>query len=336
MQSQPQTPSDRAWTPFEQLRFGRDVLEAQGQALLRVSKQLDGQFVDAAHQIANCRGLVVVTGIGKAGLVGQKVSATLASTGTRSQFLHAAEAVHGDLGRVGRDDVVLAFSHSGRSEEVLRITPVLRESSRGLIAVTSSATNPLGRDADWVIPIGTQQENGHLGLAPSTSTTVMQSVGDALALLASQLRGFTSLDFARCHPAGSLGQRLAPVERWMRPLDQCRVSATHQSVRECLVHAARSGRRTGAIMLIDASGAMAGIFTDSDLARLMESRCDHALDQPIDSVMTRRVTTVQVGTRLAEAITILAERKISELPVLDSQQRPVGLLDITDLVGIHT
>jgi len=321
-------------SPVEQLRFGRDVVETEGRALLQLARRLDGAFLEAAEAIRQSLGCVVITGVGKAGLIGQKLSATFASTGTRSLFLHPSEAVHGDLGRVGPQDILLALSHSGRSEEVLRLVGLLRESIPHLIAITSSRTNALGRQADIVLELGSLEEACHLGLAPTTSTTAMLAMGDALALLVSRQRGFTQQDFARSHPAGTLGHRLARVDRLMRPLAECRVASDGCSVRETIVSTARSGRRTGAVMLVDADGVLTGIFTDSDLARLLEGRAERLLDQPVQDVMSRGVTTITAGSLLPEAIGLLAERRISELPVLDGQRRPVGLLDITDIVSL--
>jgi arabinose-5-phosphate isomerase len=321
-------------TPVEQLRFGREVVEAEGRALLRIARQLDGAFLAAADSVRNCTGCVVVTGVGKAGLIGQKVSATLASTGTRSLFLHPSEALHGDIGRVAPHDLLLALSQSGRSEEVLRVVALLRDAVAGIVAITSNRTNPLGRQADVVLELGVLEEACHLGLAPTTSTTAMLAVGDALALLVSRQRGFTQLDFARSHPAGTLGHRLARVDRLMRPLEECRLASDACTVRECIVSTARSGRRTGAVMLVDPQGLLTGIFTDSDLARLLETRAERLLDRPVAEVMSRGVTTVASGSLLPEAIRLLAERRISELPVLDEQHRPKGLLDITDVVSL--
>jgi arabinose-5-phosphate isomerase len=291
--------------------------------------------VAVAERIAACEGAVVVTGIGKAGLIGQKIVATLASTGSPAHFLHPAEAIHGDLGRVGPRDLVWVFSYSGRSEEVVRLLPALKSLAAGTIATTAEATNPVGAWADLLIPLGGVAEACSLGLAPSTSTTLMLATGDAVALLASRLRGFGERDFARFHPGGSLGRKLSPVDRWMRPREQCRIAGAEATVREVLsTTSGRQNRRSGAVMLVDRAGKLAGLFTDSDLARLLERRRDGALDGPIGEVMTRSVSTVRSGTLLGAAIDLLAERKISELPVLDGEDRPLGLLDITDVLAL--
>jgi len=321
-------------TPLEGLRTIREVVAAEAAALVEVSQSLGDEAVEAAERIAGCTGCVVVTGVGKAGWVGQKLVATLGSTGNRAHFLHPSEAIHGDLGRVGSDDLVIAISNSGRSEEVLRIAPHLRHHSAGLIALTGNRNNPLAEIADLVVPIGDHAEADPLGLAPTTSTTVMMAVGDAIAVWASRLVGFRSTDFARFHPGGSLGHKLAPVNRLMRPLDQCRTAPATATVREAMVATGQAGRRTGAVLLLDAEGRIVGLFTDSDLARLLENRREDLLDANIADLMTTRFTKVESGMLLVEAIEILRDRRISELPVVDAGGRPLGLLDITDVISV--
>jgi arabinose-5-phosphate isomerase len=298
-----------------------------------VAQRLDASFCAAVELVYACRGSVIVTGMGKAGLIGQKITATLSSTGTRAHFLHPGEAVHGDLGKVRSDDVVLALSQSGETEELTRVLPSLAQFSGGVVAITSKRSSTLGQAAAVVLEMGPLQEACALGLAPSTSTTVMAALGDALALVVSRLRGFGPADFARFHPAGSLGRQLMRVEEAMRPLSECRSARDTLSVRQVLAGHRQRGRRSGAILLIDDLGRLAGLFTDSDLARLFENHRDAALDRPIQEVMTRAPCTVPAGSMLPDALAILAERKFSELPVVDAAGRPLGLLDITDLVA---
>lgn len=319
---------------FQQLRYARDVIRWTGQAVLEAAERLGPSFCDAVRLIWHCRGSVIVMGMGKAGLIGQKISATLASTGTPSHFVHPAEAVHGDLGRIRPQDVAMVLSASGETEEITRMLPYLREAGIPIIALTGHAESRLGRAATVVICIGQLQEAGHLKLAPTTSTAVMLAVGDALALTLSHLRGFQAQDFARFHPGGSLGRRLGKVEDQMRPLAQCRLASQDLTIREMIVQTKRPGRRTGAVMLLDDRGCLAGIFTDSDLAKLLEIRRDEVLDEPVREHMTRSPITVPIGTPLREAVAILAEKKISELPVLDEQGRPCGILDITDVIAL--
>jgi arabinose-5-phosphate isomerase len=315
-----------------QLELARQIIRDEGSALLDLADSLGNEFCQAAELVYRCTGSVIVSGMGKAGLIGQKVAATLASTGTRSHFLHPGEAVHGDLGRIHSADVVLMLSYSGRTEEVVRLLPAIRELRVPLIAVTGEPNSQLAREATVVLTLGSRDEACPLNLAPSTSTTSMLALGDALALVVSQLRGFTAEDFARYHPGGSLGLKLARVEDVMRPATECRVATTAQTVRAALVAQSRPGRRTGAILVVDENGCLAGIFTDSDLVRLLEHNRDGDLDGPITGVMTAHPLTVNVGTRLAVACEVLAQRKISELPVIDDQSRLVGMIDITDVV----
>jgi arabinose-5-phosphate isomerase len=321
-------------TPLDQLRYAREIIALEGQALATLARRIDGRFCEAVDMLFECRGSVITSGMGKAGLISQKVAATLASTGTRSHFLHPGEAVHGDLGRIHADDVLLLFSQSGETEEVVRLLPSLGHFGVPLVAVTASRTSTLGRAASVTIELGPLQEACSLGLAPSTSTTAMLALGDALALVTSRMRAFRREDFARFHPAGNLGRQLSKVDDCMRPLADCRLALESQSVRQVFVERSRSGRRTGAIMLTDAAGRLVGLFTDSDLARLFESHRDAALDRPISEVMTRHPSTVPQGSMTVDAVAIMAERKISELPVIDTAGRPLGLIDITDVVGL--
>lgn len=321
-------------SPFEQLRFAREVILTESRALDRVANRLDGQFCRAAQLIFGCPGSVIVCGMGKAGLVGQKIMATLASTGTPSHCLHPAEAIHGDLGRIGRHDMLLILSQSGETEEIVRLLPSLAEIGVPLAAITGQATSTLGRAAEVVIEIGRLEEACVLGLAPSTSTTAMLAVGDALALVVSRMRRFGREDFARFHPGGSLGYRLSKVEQYMRPLEQCRCASEEQTVRDVLIGASVPGRRTGATMLVDGEGKLSGVFTDSDLARLLEHHRDGELDGPIRHVMTSSPLRVEVGSMMVDAVAIMAGRKISEVPVVDAAGKPVGLIDITDVVAL--
>jgi len=321
-------------SPFEQLRCARQILEQESQTLAQLAKRLDQAFCRAVERLYACRGSVIVSGMGKAGLVGQKIMATLASTGTRSHCLHPAEAVHGDLGRIDRDDVMLILSQSGETEEVVRLLPSLAELGVPILAITGRADSTLGRAATVTLELGPLEEACALGLAPSTSTTAMLALGDALALVTSRMRNFDRDDFARFHPGGSLGRKLSKVDHHLRPLAQCRVATQEKTVREVFVGASLPGRRTGAIMVVDRDGKLTGIFTDSDLARLFEHRRDRDLDLPVSNVMTADPWTIPLGARMVEAVELMARRKISELPVVDADGRPVGLIDVTDVVGV--
>lgn len=316
-----------------QLRAAREVLRMEAVAVWKLSTTVDYAITDAIALVKNSNGSVIVTGMGKAGLVGQKIAATLTSTGTRSHFLHPAEAFHGDLGRIASDDVVLMLTQSGETDEVVQLLPSIGEMQVPLIAVTASQLSRVGRAADCVIELGDLEEACSLGLAPSTSTTAMLALGDAMALVLSKLNGFRAEDFARFHPGGSLGFKLSKVDDHMRPLSECRVASDSKTVREVIVGCSRPGRRTGAVMLVNDDGELSGIFTDSDLARLVEQRHELSLDRPVRELMTTTCARVQLGARTELAVEILAERKISELPVINDRGEPVGMIDVTDVVG---
>lgn len=315
------------------LDSGRRIVEAESRALAAVAQRLDSGFVRVAAGLWRCRGRVAVLGVGKSADVGQKIVGTFNSTGTKSYLLDPIRAVHGDLGMVAEDDVALLLSHSGESEELLRLLPALRKRAAGLYAITGNAHGRLAQMVDAAVVYGPLQEACPLGLAPSSSTTVMLALGDALAFVLMEQRRFTADDFARNHPAGSLGRRLARVTDYMRTGSELRLASATATVRQVFTQVRHEGRRTGAILLVDAEGRLAGLFTDSDLARLFEARRDEALDRPIAEVMTRQPIVIGPEARLSEAIALLRDHKISELPVVDPQGRPLGMLDITDLIG---
>lgn len=322
------------FSAFEQLRRAREILLRESEALRSLADELGHDFCRAVELVYECRGSVIISGMGKAGLIGQKLTATLASTGTPSHFLHPAEAVHGDLGRIREEDIVLILSQSGETEEIVRLLPSLREMETPIIAMTARVDSSLGRDAAVVLELGTMEEACALGLAPSTSTTAMLALGDALSLVVSRMRGFEREDFARFHPAGSLGRKLSRVGQYCRPLPMCRIAEDLLTVREVFVQQSVPGRRTGAIMLVDSEGRLTGLFTDSDLARLFEHRREETLDEPIRSVMTRAPVTIPNDAMMTDAVALMAKRKISELPVVDGHGRPAGLIDVTDVVGL--
>lgn len=319
---------------FSRIRSAMAVVQDEADVLQRLARRIPADFPAVVELLLQCRGAAIVTGIGKAGWIGQKLSASLASTGTRSHFLHPAEAMHGDLGRVGPDDVVIALSNSGETEEILRLLPPLQQRQVPLVALTADSANSLARSAALVLDYGRFGEAGHLGLAPSTSTVAMLALGDALALVLSQARAFSARDFATHHPGGSLGRKLATVDELMRPIAQCRVAFPGETVREVYVRSSVMERRVGVILVVNADQTLAGIFTDSDLARLLERRRDPALDRCIAEVMTANPISVASGSRATAAVEILAGRNISELPVVDRSGRPLGIVDITDVIGL--
>jgi arabinose-5-phosphate isomerase len=318
----------------ERLEYARQIIRAEARALEEVAARLDDSFLAVVELVYGCPGRVAVTGTGKSADVGQKIAGTLNSTGTRAYILDATRAMHGDLGMVHPNDIALVLSHSGESEEIVRLLDPLRQLACAVIALTGNARSTLARRADLALVYGPITEACPLGLAPSTSTTAMIAVGDALAFVLSRMRDFSHEDFARFHPAGSLGRKLLKVEAVMRQGLDVRLASCDNTVRDVYAQARRRGRRTGAVMLTDTDGRLCGLFTDSDLARLIEQRREAALDRPIKEVMTADPLTVVQGGRLLEAVEVLRSHKISELPVVDGVGRPVGLIDITDLIGL--
>jgi arabinose-5-phosphate isomerase len=318
----------------ERLAYARQVVRAEAAALEQVADRLDDSFLQAVDLFYHCPGRIAITGTGKSADIGQKIAGTLNSTGTRAYLLDATRAVHGDLGMVHPNDVVLALSHSGESEEVVRLLGPLKQLATALVGMTSNARSSLASQADIALVLGPLEEVCPLGLAPSTSTTAMIAVGDALAFVLMQMRTFTREDFARYHPAGSLGRKLLKIEAVMRRGEALRLASQDATVRAVFAGCRSRGRRTGAVMLTEETGRLTGLFTDSDLARLFEQRRDAALDRPIREVMTPAPITVPLGTRLVEAVDLLCRHKISELPVVDAAGLPVGLLDITDVIEL--
>ena len=320
-------------TTFEQLKLAQDVIRHEAEALQRLAKNLPDDFQEAAELIAQCEGSVIVTGMGKAGWIGQKISASLASTGTCSHFLHPAEAIHGDLGRVKSDDIVLAFSNSGETAEIVKLLPTFSKLDVPIVAITGSQRSTLVAQSQFVLCYGKTIEAGHLGLAPSTSTALMLSLGDALSLVVSRMKNFQANDFARFHPGGSLGKRLSCVDEIMRPLDQCRVALESETVRDVYVRFGGKARRAGVVLITNTDGHLTGLFTDSDLARLLERQQENQLDRPIRDVMTSTPVTIRSGQKTMLAVDTLACRNLSELPVIDRSGCPVGLIDITDVLS---
>lgn len=318
----------------DRLLYAQEILRAEAEALCRVADRLGSSFLAAVDLIDQCPGRIAITGTGKSADVGQKMAGTFNSTGTRSYVLDVTRALHGDLGMVHEHDIVIVLSHSGESEEVIRLLPSLRHLAGGILAITGRGQSTLARQADIVLDYGSLEEVCPHGLAPSTSTTVMLALGDALAFTLSRQRQFTREDFARFHPSGQLGRQLLKVESLMRRGNSLRIASCHDTVRDVFAHVRKMGRRTGALMLVEDDGHLSGLFTDSDLARLFEMRRDDALDRPIREVMTTQPRTALLGTPILDAVALLAHHKISELPVVDAQGRPVGLLDITDVVAL--
>jgi arabinose-5-phosphate isomerase len=323
--------------PAVDLAYARHVLKVEADTLRRLVGRIGDDFAQAARMIYRCRGNVVTSGIGKAGIIAQKISATLASTGTPSHFLHAAEAVHGDLGRVRPQDVVLILSYGGETAEVTRLLAQLEKMRVPIIAMTGTTDSTLARKAKALLWMGQIDEACPMGLAPSATTTAMLALGDALALAVLKMRQragrFSREEFALYHPGGSLGRQLIMIETVMRRGKNLPVARDHLTLRQALARLRSMRRRSGAVCLVDARGRLTGIFTDADLRRLLEAGCTDALARPIAEVMTRSPKFVQVDGTAADAIAIINRYFIEELPVVDRRGRLVGLVDVQDLLA---
>jgi len=326
----------------EQLVNGaREVVRSEAASLESVAATLDGHIARAISLIfertgENGVGSVVVSGIGKSGLVGQRISASFASTGTPSHFLHPVEALHGDLGRVRRSDVALLLSYSGETDELVRLLDLLKRQQVPLVAITSSRGSTLGRLSDITIELGRIEEVCPLGLAPTTSVNCISAVGDALVLGVMSLRQFSKEEFAAFHPGGSLGRQLLRVEQVMEfKLGENFVPVLEgMTVREVLAKDPTTGRRAGAVVVVDAAGVLAGVFTDGDLRRHLRTDA-RVLDEAIGNVMTRNPKRIHEDALASEALAVLNRFRIDELPVVDDAGKAVGLIDVQDLVRLR-
>jgi arabinose-5-phosphate isomerase len=315
-------------------QFARQVIEAEASAVRAVAQGVDADFGRAVQLILDCSASVLTTGVGKAGHVARKISATFSSTGTPSHFLSPADSVHGDLGAIRQGDVVLIFSASGESDEVLRLLSLVKKLNHPVIAITASRNNSLGRFADMVLQMGKIDEACPLGLAPSASTTAMLALGDALALTVMKLRKFTAEDFAVFHPAGQIGRKLIKVKEAMtfRMGENLPVASDKLTVGEVLHAVSRIKRRSGAVILTNDAGKISGIFTDGDLRRVITSDSGTALDRPIRDLMTQNPKRIGADDLASEAMAVMRSGRIDELPVVDENDKPVGLIDVQDLV----
>jgi arabinose-5-phosphate isomerase len=315
------------------LEKAREVLRTEAAAILSLVERLGDDFERAVAMIAGGQGHLVVTGMGKAGLVGQKISATFASTGTPSIFLHPAEAYHGDLGRVLKEDVVLALSNSGETDEVVRLLPPLRQIGSRLVAVTAARASTLGRNADLVLELGKIEEACPLGLAPSATTAAILALGDALAFCVLEARGFDKEKFAFFHPGGDLGRRLLKVSDVMRTGDRNPIVAEDTPLTDAIARITRA--RAGAITVVNGTGRIAGIFTDGDFRRKM-GQDPGLISARIRDVMTRSPITIGPDRLAGEALKTLHEKHIDEIPVVNEKGEPVGMLDVQDLLDVGT
>ncbi len=317
----------------DRLARAAEVIRLEASTIEGLIARLDGTFEEAVDRVLGCKGLVIVAGMGKAGLVGAKISATLASTGTPSIALHPTEALHGDLGRIRPDDVLLVLSNSGATEEIKNLIPHVRRIGAAVIAMVGAQDSALARLADCVLYIGPIDEACPLGLAPTASTSAMMALGDALAMVVLAERGFSREDYARYHPAGALGRRLMQVREVMRTGEELPLVRLGTRVVDVMTTMSRTKGRPGAALIVDTHGALAGIFTDGDLRRLLESGDLTRLERPVDAFMGRSPKTVAPDALVDEAERLLREHKIDQIAVVDDERRAVGLLDVQDLLS---
>ncbi|MBI3180572.1 MAG: KpsF/GutQ family sugar-phosphate isomerase [Myxococcales bacterium] len=312
--------------------YARGVLEAEASAIRSLRSRLSESFLAALELLLSCAGHVVLTGMGKPGFIAQKLSATLASTGVPSFYLHPAEAGHGDLGRVSRGDVVVALSNSGSTEEIVRLIPWLRRIGARIIAITGDPASPLARSADVVLDIGRIDEACPMGLVPTASSAAMHAMGDALAMTLVKRRHLTSDDYALLHPGGKLGRAARRVFEVMRAGEANPVVREGAPLAEVVVVMTKTPGRPGAANVVDRSGKLVGIFTDGDLRRLVE-RGSIDFAAPVREVMGRQPRVVKADDLVLSAAAKMREHKVDQLPVVDEDGRPVGLLDVQDLLA---
>lgn len=308
----------------------KKVLEIEAEAIKELRKRINSDFAKIIDKVSKIKGRVIVTGMGKPGFIAQKISATLSSTGTPSLFLHPAEALHGDLGRVTKDDCVIALSNSGETEEICKLLPIIKKIGVLLISIVGNPNSTLAKNSDFILNTKVKKEACSLGLAPTTSTTAMLAMGDALAVALLDRKGFKEKDFAFFHPGGNLGKRLLlRVEDIMRAGQANPLVKENALVKDVLLKITKA--RAGSASVVGKKGKLTGIFTDGDLRRHMDSKVNIA-NKKVKDVMTKSPVTIKKHKLAAEAFQILRSKKIDEIPVVDNKGKPIGLVDVQDLL----
>ncbi len=311
------------------LETGRRVLEIEARAIAELIARLDERFERAVETMLACRGRLVVAGMGKSGLVGQKISATFSSTGTPSFFLHPAEALHGDLGRLVPSDVLMALSYSGETEELLRLLDTVKRLAIPLIVLTGQPASTLAQASDVVIDVAISEEACPLGLAPTASTTAMLAVGDALAMALLERRGFKEEDYAALHPGGGLGVRLRRVENVMHTGDEIPCVNPETTLPDVIYEI--SQKKMGHTAVVDSDGRLAGVISDGDLRRFFQHQGSHALERCAAELMTRTPVTIGRKELATRALNVMESRRITSLMVVDGEGRLEGVVHIHDL-----
>ncbi|MDX1303821.1 KpsF/GutQ family sugar-phosphate isomerase [Photobacterium sp.] len=314
---------------FDFCAHGRKVLEIEIEALQQITQYMNGSFTLACELILNCRGKVIVMGMGKSGHIGNKIAATLASTGTPSFFVHPGEASHGDLGMIGKEDVVLAISNSGEASEILALLPVIKRLGMPLISMTGKPESSMAKLSQIHLQITVATEACPLNLAPTSSTTATLVMGDALAIALMEARGFTANDFALSHPGGALGRKLLlRISDVMHSGDLLPLIDEHATIKDALLEVSRKG--LGMTAVVDSQQQLTGIFTDGDLRRLLDNRID-IHNTPIGDVMTRNPSTIAANLLAAEGLKLMEDKKINGLLVTENG-RLIGALNMHDLL----
>jgi len=312
------------------LNRAKEVLKIEYEAVKALIDRLDKSFETAVDIVAGCKGRVVLTGMGKSGFIAQKISATLSSMGSPSLWMHPAEAIHGDLGRVTADDIVIALSNSGQTEEIIRLLPTIKKIGARLISFCGVAESDLAKNSDVFLDIGVKEEACPLGLAPTASTTAMLAMGDALAMTVSEKKGFKETDYAFFHPGGSLGRRLLlTASDIMRTGEANAVVDEKMLIRDVLFKITKT--QSGCAVIVDSKGKVAGIFTDGDLRRHLETDAE-LTKRPVGEVMTADPFVFDKDKLAYEALRLMRDKKIDEVPVVDSLGKFAGLLDVQDLL----
>jgi len=310
----------------------KKVLLNESKAIAKLAGKIGKDFEKVITLMSKNKGRIIITGMGKPGFIAQKVSATMSSTGTPSLYLHPAEALHGDLGRVTRDDVIVAFSNSGETEEVIKLIPIIKKIGAQLIAVTGNVKSTLALNSNFVLDSSVDKEACPMGLAPTTSTTAMLALGDALAIALLEKKKIQPKDFALYHPGGALGKRLLlTVQDIMRPKSKTPIVKRNAKIKDVLLKITKM--RAGSASVVDDKGKLIGIFTDGDLRRHFEEGKD-LLNQEVRKVMTKSPVTITADQLAAEAFEILRDRNIDEIPVVDKKGRPDGILDVQDILKV--
>jgi arabinose-5-phosphate isomerase len=315
------------------LETGRRVLRIEAQALADALARLDGAFERAVELLFACAGRVAVTGMGKSGIVGRKISATLSSTGTPSFFLHPAEALHGDLGMLAPGDAMLAVSYGGETREIVALLDALNRLQIKLVALTGNAKSTIAQASEVILDVSVNEEACSLNLAPTASTTVAMAVGDALAVALLEKRDFRHDDFAALHPAGSLGKRLLRVEKLMHAGGK--LPSVRPDTPMAEVFHEMSAKKLGMTTVVDSRGVLQGILTDGDLRRLMEKHGGAVVDMKLVDCMTRNPETVGPGVLASEALTLMEKRRITSVIVVDKDRKVLGVVHLHDLWGLQ-